>query len=185
MTNSILECFIFFIYLSELLFTIIFDDIIDINLSKGSNVTAGKIYLSVVNKERKGDYLGSTVQVIPHITDEIKENIKQLGNTKEFDFVITEIGGTVGDIESLPYIESVRQLKWELGKDCLNIHLTYVPYIAAAKELKTKPTQHSVKQLQELGVQPDILVLRTEHPITQSVRTKVALFCNVESNAVI
>lgn len=162
-----------------------YERFLNVRTTRANNITTGRIYQNVIEKERRGDYLGKTVQVIPHITDEIKENIKQLGNTKEFDFVITEIGGTVGDIESLPYIESVRQLKWELGKDCLNIHLTYVPYIAAAKELKTKPTQHSVKQLQELGVQPDILVLRTEHPITQSVRNKVALFCNVEANAVI
>ena len=148
-----------------------------------NNITTGRIYQNVINKERKGDYLGKTVQIIPHITDEIKENIKSFSR-KGLDFVITEIGGTVGDIESLPYIESVRQLKWELGKNCLIVHLTYVPYIAAAGELKTKPTQHSVKMLQEQGVQPDILILRTEHPISKELRKKIALFCNVEPQAV-
>ena len=152
---------------------------------RANNVTTGYIYQKVINKERHGDYLGKTVQIIPHITDEIKENILNLGKTGEYDFVITEIGGTVGDIESLPYIESVRQLKWELGNKCLNIHLTYVPYIAAAKEVKTKPTQHSVKELQQAGVQPDILVLRTERPLSADVRRKVALFCNVAPDAVI
>jgi CTP synthase len=153
--------------------------------TQANNVTTGKIYQSVINKERKGDYLGKTVQVIPHITDEIKRYIKVLGNTKKYDVVISEIGGTVGDIESLPYIEAVRQLRWELGKNCLCIHLTYVPYVAAAHELKTKPTQHSVKFLLQSGVQPDILVLRTEHKLTEDVRRKVALFCNVEKEAVI
>ena len=151
---------------------------------RANNITTGRIYQNVINKERRGDYLGKTVQIIPHITDEIKRNIKQLGSKGEFDFVITELGGTVGDIESLPYIESVRQLKWELGNKCLIIHLTYVPYLAAAKELKTKPTQHSVKALQEQGVQADILVLRTEHHISMDIRKKVALFCNVEQGAV-
>lgn len=153
--------------------------------TRANNITTGRIYQNVINKERKGDYLGKTVQIIPHITDEIKRNVKLLGTKHEFDFVITEIGGTVGDIESLPFLESVRQLRWELGKNCLCIHLTYVPYIAAAKELKTKPTQHSVKQLQEVGIQPDILVLRTEHELTPDIRKKVALFCNVEPSAVI
>lgn len=153
--------------------------------TRANNITTGRIYQSVIDKERRGDFLGKTVQVIPHITDEIKRNIKLLGTKRKFDFVITEIGGTVGDIESLPYIESVRQLRWELGKNCLCIHLTYVPFLAATKELKTKPTQHSVKQLQELGIQPDILVLRTEHELSAEVRRKVALFCNVEPNAVI
>ena len=152
---------------------------------RNNNITTGRIYKSVIEKERRGDYLGKTVQVIPHITDEIKRNIKILGSKNEYDFVITEIGGTVGDIESLPYVESVRQLRWELGKNCLCIHLTYVPYLAAAKELKTKPTQHSVKALQELGVQPDVLVLRTEHNIPTDLRKKVALFCNVSQNAVL
>lgn len=153
--------------------------------TRANNITTGRIYQSVIDKERRGDFLGKTVQVVPHITDEIKRNVKLLGTKHKYDFVITEIGGTVGDIESLPYIESVRQLRWELGKNCLCIHLTYVPYLAATKELKTKPTQHSVKQLQELGIQPDILVLRTEHELSAEVRRKVALFCNVEPNAVI
>lgn len=152
--------------------------------TRANNITAGRIYQSVIDKERKGDYLGKTVQVIPHITDEIKRNVKLLGTKNKFDFVITEIGGTVGDIESLPFIETVRQLKWELGKDCICVHLTYVPYLAAAKEYKTKPTQHSVKQLQELGVQPDVLVLRTEHELNENLLHKVALFCNVSKDSV-
>ena len=153
--------------------------------SQANNVTTGRIYRNVINKERKGDFLGKTVQIIPHITDEIKRNIKMLGTKQKFDVVITEIGGTVGDIESLPYIEAVRQLKWELGRDALVIHLTLVPYLAASGELKTKPTQHSVKALLETGVQPEILVLRTEHELPTAVRRKVALFCNVEPRAVI
>jgi CTP synthase len=154
--------------------------------SQANNVTTGKIYQSVINKERKGDYLGKTVQVIPHITDEIKRRIKLLGTRHNYDVVITEIGGTVGDIESLPYIESVRQLKWELGQgNSLVIHLTLVPYLAASGELKTKPTQHSVKALLENGVQPDILVLRTEKTLTRDIRKKVALFCNVEFESVV
>ena len=154
--------------------------------SQDNNVTTGRIYQTVINKERRGDYLGKTVQIIPHITDEIKRRIKLLGNKNKFDVVITEIGGTVGDIESLPYIETVRQLKWELGSsNCLVIHLTLVPYLAASGELKTKPTQHSVKMLLENGVQPDILVLRTEHPLNDDIRKKVALFCNVNIEAVI
>ncbi len=153
--------------------------------SQANSVTTGRIYQSVIDKERRGEYLGKTVQVIPHITDEIKRNIKQLGSTGKYDVVITEIGGTVGDIESLPYIEAVRQMRWELGKRCLCVHLTYVPYVAAAHELKTKPTQHSVKQLQELGVQADVLILRAEHEISDEIRKKVALFCNVEQDAVI
>lgn len=151
---------------------------------KDNNITTGRIYQNVINKERKGDYLGKTVQIVPHITDEIKRNIKLLGSKYNYDFVITEIGGTVGDIESLPFIESVRQLRWELGKNCLCVHLTYVPYIAAAKEVKTKPTQHSVKELQSEGIQPDLLVLRTEHPLNKDILRKVALFCNVEADAV-
>ena len=151
---------------------------------KANNITTGRIYQNVIMKERRGDYLGKTVQVIPHITDEIKRNIRYLGQTGKFDFVITEIGGTVGDIESLPYIESLRQLKWEMPQNCLCIHLTYVPYLSAAKELKTKPTQHSVKDLQQEGVQPDIIILRTEHHISEDMRRKVALFCNVETEAV-
>lgn len=162
-----------------------YERFLNVQTTRANNITTGRIYQSVINKERKGDYLGKTVQVIPHITDEIKRNVKLLGSKYKFDFVITEIGGTVGDIESLPYIESVRQLKWELGKNCLCIHLTYVPYIAAAKEFKTKPTQHSVKQLQELGIQPDILVLRTEHGLKKDILHKVALFCNVAEDAVI
>lgn len=154
--------------------------------SQANNVTTGKIYQSVINKERKGDYLGKTVQVIPHITDEIKRRIKLLGRSSNYDFVITEIGGTVGDIESLPYIEAVRQLKWEMGEfNTLVIHLTLVPYLSASGELKTKPTQHSVKALLENGVQPNVLVLRTEKDLTSDIRKKVALFCNVEYSAVI
>jgi CTP synthase len=161
-----------------------YERFLNIPTTRANNVTTGRIYQTVIDKERKGDYLGKTVQVIPHITDEIKRNVKLLAKNK-FDFVITEIGGTVGDIESLPFIESVRQLKWELGKNCICVHLTYVPYIAAAKEYKTKPTQHSVKQLQELGIQPDILVLRTEKFLKQDLIRKVALFCNVGEDAVI
>ena len=157
----------------------------DIHTTRANNVTTGRVYQSVIKKEREGVYLGKTVQIIPHITDEIKRNVKALGNTGRFDYIITEIGGTVGDIESLPYLESVRQLRWELGRNALCIHLTYVPYIRAAKELKTKPTQHSVKQLQEVGIQPDILVLRTEREIPADMRKKIALFCNVEFDAVI
>ena len=161
-----------------------YERFLGVETHRENNITTGRIYQEVINKERRGDYLGKTVQIIPHITDEIKRNIKSFSG-KGFDFVITEIGGTVGDIESLPYIESVRQLKWELGKDCLIIHLTYVPFIAAAGELKSKPTQHSVKLLQEQGVQPDILILRTEHDIPTDLRRKIALFCNVEPHAVL
>jgi len=153
--------------------------------SQANNVTTGRIYQSVIEKERRGDYLGETVQVIPHITDEIKYRIKLLGNAGKYDFIITEIGGTVGDIESLPYIEAVRQLRWEMGNRCLVIHLTLVPYLKAAGELKTKPTQHSVKMLLELGVQPDILVCRTEKHLNENLRHKIALFCNVEPTSVI
>jgi CTP synthase len=153
--------------------------------SQANNVTTGRIYQSVISKERRGDYLGKTVQIIPHITDEIKRRIKILGSKGKYDIVITEIGGTVGDIESLPYIEAVRQLKWDLGTKALVIHLTLVPFLAATGELKTKPTQHSVKMLLEAGVQPDVLVLRTEHEMDISVREKVALFCNVAIEAVI
>lgn len=157
----------------------------NVHTTRANNVTTGRIYQSVIDKERRGDYLGKTVQIIPHITDEIKRNVKLLGNTGRFDYVITEIGGVVGDIESLPFLESVRQLRWEMGNNALCIHLTYVPFIHAAKELKTKPTQHSVKKLQELGIQPDILVLRTEHDIPQEMRRKIAQFCNVAPDAVI
>ena len=161
-----------------------YERFLNVPTTRANNITTGRIYQSVINKERKGEYLGKTVQVVPHITDEIKRNVKLLGSKNKFDFVITEIGGTVGDIESLPFIESVRQLKWELGKDCICVHLTYVPYLAAAKEYKTKPTQHSVKQLQELGVQPDVLVLRTEHELNETLLHKVALFCNVAKDSV-
>ncbi|MDL2224349.1 CTP synthase [Bacteroidales bacterium OttesenSCG-928-M06] len=162
-----------------------YERFLNIPTSKANNITTGRIYQNVIDKERRGDFLGKTVQVVPHITDEIKRNMMILGKTGKFDFVITEIGGTVGDIESLPYIESVRQLRWELGKNCLCVHLTYVPYIAAAKEVKTKPTQHSVKTLQEQGVQPNILVLRTEQELSKTICKKVALFCNVDEDAVV
>lgn len=157
----------------------------DIETTRANNITAGRIYQSVINKERRGDYLGKTIQVIPHITDEIKRNVKALGSTGKYDFVITEIGGTVGDMESHPFLEAVRQLKWELKQNCVCVHLTYVPFIKAAQEQKTKPTQHSVKLLQEIGIQPDILVLRTEHDVPMAMREKIALFCNVEEDAVI
>lgn len=153
--------------------------------SQANNITTGRIYQSVINKERKGEFLGSTVQVIPHITDEIKRCIQILGNTGKYDFVITEIGGTVGDIESFPFIESIRQLRWELGNRCVTVHLTLVPYLSAAQELKTKPTQHSVKSLQEQGVQPDIIICRCEKHLSDSIKAKIALFCNVSKNAVI
>ncbi len=154
--------------------------------SQENNVTTGKIYQSVIEKERRGDYLGKTVQVIPHITDEIKNRIRLVGKKYNYDIVITEIGGTVGDIESLPYIEAVRQLKWDLGStNCLDIHLTLVPYLPTSGELKTKPTQHSVKTLQEAGIQPDVLVLRTQKKLSDDIRNKVALFCNVKISSVI
>jgi CTP synthase len=163
-----------------------YERFLNIPTSQANNVTTGRVYQSVINKERKGDYLGKTVQVIPHITDEIKRRIKLVSSGNKFDIVITEIGGTVGDIESLPYIESVRQLKWELGpQNCIVIHLTLVPYLSASGELKTKPTQHSVKVLLEEGIQPDILVLRTERNLTDDIKRKVALFCNVEESAVV
>lgn len=162
-----------------------YERFLGIQTTKANNITTGRIYKSVIDKERRGDYLGKTVQIIPHITDEIKRNVKLLGKKNNFDFVITEIGGTVGDIESLPYIESIRQLKWELGQNAVCVHLTYVPYLSAAKELKTKPTQHSVKTLQSLGVQPDILVLRAEHELNENLRKKVALFCNVALDSVV
>ncbi|GGZ67725.1 CTP synthase [Algibacter mikhailovii] len=154
--------------------------------SQANNVTTGRIYQSVIQKERRGEFLGKTVQVVPHITDEIKERVQMLGKSGDYDIVITEIGGTVGDIESLPYIEAVRQLRWDLGEDNgIVIHLTLVPYLSAAGELKTKPTQHSVKTLMESGVQADILVCRTEHNLPKELRRKLALFCNVKENAVI
>ena len=156
----------------------------NIKTTRANNITTGRVYQSVIDKERRGDYLGKTVQIIPHITDEIKRCVKHLGNTGSYDFVITEIGGTVGDIESLPFLEAVRQLKWELGRNCVVVHLTYVPYIRAAGELKTKPTQHSVKQLQQVGIQPDVLVLRTEKELPAATSRKVAQFCNVSVDAV-
>jgi len=163
-----------------------YERFLDIQTSQANNVTTGRIYQSVINKERRGDYLGKTVQVIPHITDEIKRRITLLGKKGDYDIIITEVGGTVGDIESLPYIEAVRQLKWDLGSDnAVFIHLTLVPFLASSGELKTKPTQHSVKVLLENGIQPDVLVLRTEHELTRDIRRKVALFCNVELEAVI
>ena len=163
-----------------------YERFLNVPTSQANNVTTGRIYQSVIEKERKGDFLGKTVQVIPHITDEIKERIKLLGGNGDYDIVITEIGGTVGDIESLPYVESVRQLKWEMGnKNTLVIHLTLIPYLTAAGELKTKPTQHSVKTLMESGVQADVLVCRTEHELSSSIRTKLARFCNVKEDCVI
>lgn len=161
-----------------------YERFLNVPTSRYNNVTTGQIYQTVIEEERRGSYLGGTVQVIPHITDEINRNIKLLSKY-EFDFIISEIGGTVGDIESLPFLESVRQLKRELGRNCICVHLTYVPYIAAAKEYKTKPTQHSVKQLQELGIQPDILVLRTERLLHVDLIQKVSQFCNVEEEAVV
>jgi len=154
--------------------------------SQANNVTTGRIYQTVIEKERKGEFLGKTVQVVPHITDEIKRRVQILGASNQYDIVITELGGTVGDIESLPYLEALRQLRWELGTDnCLVVHLTLVPYLSAAKELKTKPTQHSVKELLNTGIQPDVLVCRTEHSLTQEIRRKLARFCNVELGAII
>ncbi|HER39965.1 MAG TPA: CTP synthase, partial [Salinimicrobium catena] len=163
-----------------------YERFLNVNTSQANNVTTGRIYQSVIEKERRGEFLGKTVQVVPHITNEIKERIQLLGKNHEYDIVITEIGGTVGDIESLPYIEAVRQLKWELGDDnALVIHLTLVPYLSAAGELKTKPTQHSVKTLMESGIKADILVCRTEHELSDDIRRKLALFCNVKQEAVI
>lgn len=163
-----------------------YERFIDINLSKNSNTTTGKIYQSVINKERRGDYLGGTVQVIPHITNEIKERVFRVGKQDNADFVITEIGGTVGDIESLPFLEAIRQVKKDVGKnDVLYIHVTLVPYISAAGELKTKPTQHSVKELRSIGISPDIIVCRSEKPISKEMREKMAMFCDVDPDAVI
>ncbi len=163
-----------------------YERFLNVRTSQINNVTTGRIYYNVLNRERKGDFLGKTVQVIPHITDEIKRNILNVGETGKYDIVITEIGGCVGDIESLPFIEAVRQLKWDLGeKNMLTIHLTLVPYLASAGELKTKPTQHSVKKLQESGLQPDIIVCRTEHSLPQDIKRKIALFCNVDVRSVI
>lgn len=163
-----------------------YERFLNVHTTQANNVTTGRIYKTVIEKERKGDYLGKTVQVIPHITDEIKRCIKLVGTGGEYDIVITEIGGTVGDIESLPYIEAVRQMKWEQGlNNCVVIHLTLVPYLSATGEHKTKPTQHSVKTLLEAGVQPDVLVLRTEMELTEDVKEKVALFCNVDKQSVV
>lgn len=163
-----------------------YERFLGIKMSRDNNVTTGQIYLSVINKERRGDYLGKTVQIIPHVTNEIKARIKTAAIKRDVDFIIIEIGGTVGDIESLPYIEAVRQLRWELGRNnTLVIHLTLVPFLSAAKELKTKPTQHSVKVMLENGVQPDIIVLRTEKKLSQEIKQKVSLFCNIEEQAVI
>jgi len=156
-----------------------------IQTTKANSLTTGRIYKAVIDKERRGDYLGKTIQVVPHITDEIKRNVKLLGKKYGYDFVITEIGGTIGDIESAPYMEAIRQLKWELGKRAINIHLTYVPYLKAAGELKTKPTQHSVKELQSVGIQPDVLILRTEQHLDEGIMKKVAGFCNVDLDCVI
>lgn len=163
-----------------------YERFLGVHTSQANNVTTGKIYQEVINRERRGDYLGKTVQVIPHITDEIKRRILLLGNSEQYDIILTEIGGTVGDIESLPFIEAIRQLKWQLPKeDYLVIHLTLVPYLASAKELKTKPTQHSVKELQSYGVNPHIIVCRTEHPLGNERKKKIAEFCNVDYDSVI
>jgi CTP synthase len=162
-----------------------YERFLNVPTSRANNVTTGRIYQSVIEKERQGIFLGKTVQVIPHITDEIKYRVRLLAKEGDYDFVITEIGGTVGDIESLPFIEAVRQMKWELGDDALVVHLTLVPYLSAAGELKTKPTQHSVKMLQEYGIQPEVLVCRTEHHLNSDLRRKIALFCNVHPSSVI
>ena len=162
-----------------------YERFLNVATSQDNNVTTGRIYQSVINRERRGDYLGKTVQVIPHITNEIKEHVLELGKDDTYDVVITEIGGTVGDIESLPFIESIRQLKWDIGEKVLFIHLTLIPYLSTSGELKTKPTQHSVKTLLEYGIQPDILVCRTEHHLADELRKKIALFCNVEQKCVI
>lgn len=163
-----------------------YERFLNITTSQANNVTTGRIYNNVITKERKGEYLGKTVQVVPHITDEIKRNIFLLGDSGKYDFIITEIGGSVGDIESLPFVEAVRQVRWDWGpNNALVIHLTLIPYLSAAKELKTKPTQHSVKELLSYGIQPDVLVCRTEHPLSMEIRKKLALFCNVNLNSVI
>ncbi|NCU03090.1 MAG: CTP synthase, partial [Chitinophagaceae bacterium] len=163
-----------------------YERFLNIHTSQANNVTTGRIYQTVINKEREGAYLGKTVQVVPHITDEIKRRMLLLGKDGKYDIVITEIGGTVGDIESLPFVEAVRQIQWELPEeDCLVVHLTLIPYLKAAKELKTKPTQHSVRLLSQEGVHPDIIVCRTERPLSTEIRRKIALFCNVKPEAVI
>ena len=163
-----------------------YERFLNITTSQSNNLTTGRIYQTVINKERAGDYLGKTVQVVPHITDEIKRNVTSFAQNGNYDIVLVEIGGTVGDIESLPYIEAIRQMKWEMGKNnCVNIHLTLIPYLKAAGELKTKPTQHSVKELLSSGIQPDILVCRTEHTLSDDLRKKLALFCNLDFDSVI
>ncbi len=163
-----------------------YERFLNIPTSQANNVTTGRIYQTVINKEREGEYLGKTVQVIPHITDEIKRRMMLLGESGEFDIVITELGGTVGDIESLPFVEAVRQMQWEMPEeDCMVVHLTLIPYLKAAKELKTKPTQHSVRLLSQEGVRPNVIVCRTEHSLTEEIKRKIALFCNVKPNAVI
>jgi CTP synthase len=163
-----------------------YERFLNLPTSQANNVTTGRIYQTVINKEREGEYLGKTVQVVPHITDEIKRRMMLLGEDGRFDIVITELGGTVGDIESLPFVEAVRQIQWELPEeDCMVVHLTLIPYLKAAKELKTKPTQHSVRLLSQEGVQPDVIVCRTEHPLSDEIRRKIGLFCNVKPNAVI
>lgn len=163
-----------------------YERFIDENLTKNSNVTTGKIYWSVIQRERRGDFLGGTVQVIPHITNEIKERIYRLGKSNSTDVVITEIGGTVGDIESLPFLEAIRQVATDIGKEnVLYVHVTLVPYLSKSGELKTKPTQHSVKELRSIGIQPDIIVCRTEKPLSQELKAKIALFCNLKPEYVI
>lgn len=163
-----------------------YERFIDINLSKNSNVTTGKIYSSVISKERRGEYLGGTVQVIPHITNEIKERVYRAGRETGSDVVITEIGGTVGDIESLPFLEAIRQIKGDIGREnVMYIHVTLIPYIKAAGEVKTKPTQHSVKELRSIGIQPNVIVCRTEYPLSEDMKAKIALFCDIDANAVV
>jgi CTP synthase len=163
-----------------------YERFLNINTSQANNVTTGRVYQTVINREREGGYLGKTVQVIPHITDEIKRRMTLLGKTNEYDIILTEIGGTVGDIESLPYLEAIRQIQWELSEEeCIVLHLTLIPYLKAAKELKTKPTQHSVKQMAEIGLLPDVIVCRTEKPLYGDLKRKIALFCNVKANSVI
>ncbi len=163
-----------------------YERFLDVNMTRANNTTTGQVYNEVIQRERRGDYLGATVQVVPHITDEIRRRMTQLANTGDFDVIISEIGGTVGDIESLPFLEAIRQLTMKVGKkNCLSIHLSYVPYISSAGELKTKPTQHSVKTLLEIGIQPDVLVCRSEQPLSKALREKIGLFCNVEPRAVV
>ena len=157
----------------------------DIHTTRDNSITTGRIYQTVIDRERHGDYLGHTIQVVPHITDEIKRRMLRRSDTEHYDFIITEVGGTIGDIESAPFMEAIRQLRWELGKDAISLHLTYVPYLKAAGELKTKPTQHSVKEMQSMGIQPDILVLRTEHHLSEAICSKVAMFCNVDKDCVV